>query len=73
VFERFVQLPRPADRKIGGTGLGLSIARDLVTAMNGRIGTIPAATGAHFYFELPRAPKTDAALTAGANSVPAGN
>lgn len=61
VFERFVQLPRPADRKIGGTGLGLSIARDLMAAMNGRIGTIPATTGAHFFFELPRAPETETA------------
>ena len=58
VFERFVQLPRPADRKIGGSGLGLSIARDLVAAMNGRIGTEPANRGARFYFELPRAGKT---------------
>jgi len=71
VFERFVQLPRPADRKIGGTGLGLSIARDLMTAMNGRIGTIPATAGAHFYFELPRAPETGAAQPADANVEPA--
>ncbi|MDA0369335.1 MAG: ATP-binding protein [Proteobacteria bacterium] len=57
IFDRFVQLPRPADRKIGGSGLGLSIARDLVTAMGGRIGTEPSVKGAHFFFELPRAPK----------------
>ncbi|NQV81925.1 MAG: PAS domain-containing sensor histidine kinase [Alphaproteobacteria bacterium] len=57
VFDRFVQLPRPADRKIGGSGLGLSIARDLIAAMNGRIGTEPSAKGARFFFELPRAPK----------------
>ncbi len=71
VFERFVQLPRPADRKIGGTGLGLSIARDLMTAMNGRIGTIPATTGAHFFFELPLPPETGAAPHAETNVEPA--
>lgn len=58
IFERFVQLPRPADRKIGGSGLGLSIARDLIVAMNGRIGTEPATRGARFFFELPRTAKT---------------
>lgn len=71
VFERFVQLPRPADRKIGGTGLGLSIARDLMTAMNGRVGTVPTTIGAHFYFELPRVPKNYGAIPAASAAVPA--
>jgi PAS domain S-box-containing protein len=71
VFERFVQLPRPADRKIGGTGLGLSIARDLMTAMNGHVGTVPTTTGAHFFFELPRVPKNIGAIPAASAAAPA--
>lgn len=55
VFERFVQLPRPVGRQISGTGLGLAIARELITAMKGRIVAEKVERGARFYFELPRA------------------
>jgi len=58
VFERFVQLPRPAGRTIGGTGLGLAIARELMAAMSGTIRAERSDKGARFVFELPRA--TDA-------------
>jgi PAS domain S-box-containing protein len=69
IFERFVQLPRPADRKIGGTGLGLAIARELVTAMKGRIAAEKVAHGAQFCFELPRAPDAGGREAAAPESV----
>lgn len=55
VFERFVQLPRPVGRQISGTGLGLAIARELVSAMNGRIEVEKVDRGARLFFELPQA------------------
>ncbi len=41
-------------RKFGGTGLGLSIAKNLVTAMGGKIGERPNPEGGSiFWFEIP--------------------
>jgi signal transduction histidine kinase len=38
IFEEFVQLDNPAQRKIKGTGLGLPLCRKLATLLNGKIG-----------------------------------
>ena len=37
IFEEFVQLDNPAQRKIKGTGLGLPLCRKLATLLNGKI------------------------------------
>jgi hypothetical protein len=42
-----------------------------MTAMNGRIGTIPATTGAHFFFELPLPPEAGGAPHADTRVEPA--
>ncbi|WP_114418618.1 sensor histidine kinase [Marinospirillum perlucidum] len=55
VFERFAQADASDRRRHGGTGLGLSITRELVAAMQGRMGfsSLPHQ-GSCFYLELPR-------------------
>lgn len=55
IFERFAQADSSEGRRAGGTGLGLAITRELLTAMNGRIGfsSMPGS-GSCFFLELPR-------------------
>ncbi|HUC97175.1 MAG TPA: ATP-binding protein [Candidatus Polarisedimenticolaceae bacterium] len=40
IFEEFVQLDNPAQRKIKGTGLGLPLCRKLATLLNGKIDLV---------------------------------
>ena len=40
IFEEFVQLENPAQRKIKGTGLGLPLCRKLATLLNGKIDLV---------------------------------
>ncbi|MBE0508810.1 MAG: sensor histidine kinase [Marinospirillum sp.] len=55
IFERFAQADSSEGLRAGGTGLGLAITRELLTAMNGRIGfsSLPGS-GSCFFLELPR-------------------
>ncbi|MGF1544037.1 MAG: response regulator [Parvularculaceae bacterium] len=53
VFGAFEQADLSSTRRFGGTGLGLSISKQLIEAMNGRIGadSIESA-GSTFWFEI---------------------
>jgi signal transduction histidine kinase/CHASE3 domain sensor protein len=58
---------RPFERLHGideypGSGIGLAIVAQAVKRMHGRCGAEPAAPGARFWFELPRAPAAAVAM-----------
>ena len=54
IFRKFYRAEATGRAGAGGTGLGLFIARQLVTAMGGRIWVESAeGTGSKFVFELP--------------------
>lgn len=54
LFEKFVQLGGPSDRKTGGTGLGLAISREIITAHHGKIWVESEfGKGSRFCFSLP--------------------
>jgi signal transduction histidine kinase len=54
IYEAFRQGDGSITRRFGGTGLGLSIARQLCTAMGGRIdATSRPGKGSTFWFDLP--------------------
>ena len=54
IFRKFYRAESNARGGAGGTGLGLFIARELVTAMGGRIWVESAeGEGSSFAFELP--------------------
>lgn len=57
IFKRFSQADRGDSRQSTGTGLGLAISKQLVEAMDGKIGYYNDA-GAHFWFALPVADQT---------------
>ena len=51
LFESFVQLGRPSERKVGGTGLGLSICKKIIIHHKGKIwakSTFGRGTTVHF-------------------------
>jgi signal transduction histidine kinase/CheY-like chemotaxis protein len=54
IFEEFVQLDNPAQRKIKGTGLGLPLCRKLVTLLNGKIDLVSQiGIGSTFSVTIP--------------------
>ena len=54
IFEEFVQLDNPTQRKIKGTGLGLPLCRKLATLLNGRIDLVSEiGTGSTFSVTIP--------------------
>ncbi len=56
IFERFYRMDGGRSKAMGGTGLGLSIVKNLVIAMDGRVGVeANAPQGAVFWVELPAA------------------
>jgi two-component system phosphate regulon sensor histidine kinase PhoR len=56
LFERFYRVDPGRSREVGGTGLGLSIVKNLVEAMDGRLGVESApGRGTTFDFGLPAA------------------
>jgi signal transduction histidine kinase/CheY-like chemotaxis protein len=54
IFEEFVQLENPAQRKIKGTGLGLPLCRKLATLLNGQIDLVSQiGIGSTFSVTIP--------------------
>jgi signal transduction histidine kinase/ActR/RegA family two-component response regulator len=54
LFERFTQVDDGFAREYGGSGLGLAICKQIVTALDGRIGvTSEVGVGSLFWFEIP--------------------
>lgn len=54
LFEKFIQLGSPSDRRTGGTGLGLAISREIVEAHHGKIWVeSEIGKGSSFCFSLP--------------------
>jgi signal transduction histidine kinase/DNA-binding response OmpR family regulator len=54
IFEEFVQVHGPLQRRVKGTGLGLPLCRRLATLLGGRVGvTSEPGLGSCFTLELP--------------------
>jgi signal transduction histidine kinase/CheY-like chemotaxis protein len=54
LFEKFVQADSSISHRFGGNGLGLSITRNLVEAMDGKIGVeSESEQGSRFFISLP--------------------
>lgn len=54
IFEEFVQLDNPAQRKIKGTGLGLPLCRKLAALLNGKIDLVSqTGIGSTFSVTIP--------------------
>ncbi len=54
IFDSFVQADASVTREYGGTGLGTTIAKELITALGGKLGLdSELGKGSTFWFELP--------------------
>ncbi|HEX6720187.1 MAG TPA: ATP-binding protein [Burkholderiaceae bacterium] len=74
VYDAFHQADGSSTRRFGGTGLGLSIARQLCTAMGGRIdASSRPGKGSTFWFDLPLPAVPGGLPDAGAKAVTPGH
>jgi signal transduction histidine kinase len=75
IFDMFVRIERPSLSTDRGLGIGLALARRLAEMHGGTLAAASAGDGrgATFTLEIPLEAPPERAITAGTNTVPAGN